>query len=104
MQATLAFYRFGGTSVADLSTTAAFAAPTAVMAGSEAHPLPAQQRYECDCGFLGERVERFLDYLDEMFALHPSPTEVNRGTLTLSSRRLLFLAVAFVVLIVVILV
>ncbi|MGA9861892.1 MAG: hypothetical protein WBQ19_07245 [Terriglobales bacterium] len=25
--------------------------------------------------FLGERVERLLDYLDEMFALHPSPTE-----------------------------
>ena len=37
--------------------------------------------------FLRERVERFLDYLDEMFALHPSPTEIHRATLTLSSRR-----------------
>jgi hypothetical protein len=24
---------------------------------------------------LRERVERLLDYLDEMFTLHPSPTE-----------------------------
>src|SRR5713226_6188527 len=37
--------------------------------------------------FLWERVERLLDYLDEMFALHPSPTELNKGTLTPSSRR-----------------
>ena len=37
--------------------------------------------------FLWERVERLLDYLDEMLALHPSPTEINRGTLTPSSRR-----------------
>src|SRR5947208_11813507 len=34
-----------------------------------------------------ERVERLLDYLDEMFTLHPSPTELNKGTLTPSSRR-----------------
>jgi hypothetical protein len=25
--------------------------------------------------FLRERVERLLDYLDEMFTLHPSPTD-----------------------------
>src|SRR5438128_2275459 len=37
--------------------------------------------------FLWERVERLLDYLDEMFTLHPSPTELNKGTLTPSSRR-----------------
>src|SRR5208282_5016402 len=37
--------------------------------------------------FLGERVERLLDYLNEMFTLHPSPTEVNKGTVTPSSRR-----------------
>src|SRR5208282_585839 len=35
--------------------------------------------------FLGERVERLLDYLDEMFALHPSPTKINKGTLTPTS-------------------
>jgi hypothetical protein len=29
--------------------------------------------------FLWERVERLLDYLDEMFTLHPSPTEINKG-------------------------
>ena len=28
---------------------------------------------------LWERVERLLDYLDEMFTLHPSPTEINMG-------------------------
>src|SRR5438034_5613443 len=38
--------------------------------------------------FLWERVERVLDYLDEMFTFHPSPTEINKGRLTLSSRRL----------------
>src|SRR6266568_9135444 len=37
--------------------------------------------------FLWERVERLLHYLDEMFSLHPSPTELNKGTLTPSSRR-----------------
>src|SRR5712692_1382350 len=37
--------------------------------------------------FLWERVERFLDYLDEMFTLHPLLTEINKGTLTPSSRR-----------------
>src|SRR5712692_3324527 len=37
--------------------------------------------------FLWERVERLLDYLDEMSTLHPSPTELNKGTLTPSSRR-----------------
>src|SRR5713101_3538918 len=37
--------------------------------------------------FLWERVERLLDYLDEVFTLHPSPTEINKGTLTPSSRR-----------------
>src|SRR5208282_612434 len=31
--------------------------------------------------------ERLLDYLDEMFALHPSPAKINKGTLTPSSRR-----------------
>src|SRR5713101_8044209 len=36
--------------------------------------------------FLWERVERLLDYLDEVFALHPSPTDTNRGMLTPSSR------------------
>src|SRR5712692_5098024 len=35
--------------------------------------------------FLWERVERLLDYLDEMCTLHPSPTEINKGTLTPSS-------------------
>src|SRR5438105_62559 len=35
----------------------------------------------------GERVEHLLDYLGEMFTLHPSPTETNKGTLTPSSRR-----------------
>src|ERR1039458_9278980 len=34
-----------------------------------------------------ERVERLLDYLGEMFMLHPSPTKINQGTLTPSSRR-----------------
>src|SRR2546421_12273152 len=38
--------------------------------------------------FLWERIERVLDYLDEMFTFHPSPTEINKGRLTLSSRRL----------------
>src|SRR6266849_8675600 len=37
--------------------------------------------------FLWERVERLLDYLDEMFTLHPSPAEINEGTLTPNSRR-----------------
>src|SRR6266849_2802083 len=37
--------------------------------------------------FLWEGIERLLDYLDEMFTLHPSPTELNNGTLTPSSRR-----------------
>ena len=32
-------------------------------------------------------VERLLNYLDEMFALHLSPTEINKRTLTRSSRR-----------------
>src|SRR5712692_5789848 len=36
--------------------------------------------------FMWERVKRLLDYLDEMFALHPSPSEINKGTLTPSSR------------------
>src|SRR5438552_11092390 len=48
--------------------------------------------------FLWERVERVLDYLDEMFTFHPSPTEINKGRLTLSvypGVDLLF-AVAFV--------
>src|SRR6266446_79693 len=36
--------------------------------------------------FLWERVERLLDYVDEMFTLHPSPTEINKGTLTPSCR------------------
>jgi hypothetical protein len=27
--------------------------------------------------FLWERVERLLDYLDEMFTLYPSPTEIS---------------------------
>src|ERR1035437_7570786 len=36
--------------------------------------------------FLWDRVESLLDYLDEMFTLHPSPTEIRR-TLTPSSRR-----------------
>src|SRR2546427_12101295 len=31
---------------------AAFAAPTAVMAGSAAYPLPEPRRYECDCEIL----------------------------------------------------
>jgi hypothetical protein len=29
--------------------------------------------------FLRERVERLLDYLDEMFTLHPSPTELGHA-------------------------
>src|SRR5438128_5955742 len=37
--------------------------------------------------FFWERVERLRDYLDEMFTLHPSPTERNKGPLTPSSRR-----------------
>ncbi len=37
--------------------------------------------------FLWERVERFLDYFDEMITLHHSPPEINKGTLTPSSRR-----------------
>src|SRR5260370_41391115 len=37
--------------------------------------------------FLWERVERLLDYLDEMFTLHPSPNATNNGTLTPNSRR-----------------
>src|SRR6266849_6207126 len=37
--------------------------------------------------FLWERVKRLLDHLDEMFALHPSPSEIIKGTLTPSSRR-----------------
>src|SRR6266581_660213 len=37
--------------------------------------------------FLWERIERLLDYVDEMFALHPSPTEINT-TLTPSIHRL----------------
>src|ERR1035441_1594737 len=37
--------------------------------------------------FWWERVERLLDYLDEMFTLHPSPTKINRGMLTPSSHR-----------------
>src|ERR1019366_2539145 len=37
--------------------------------------------------FCRERVERLLDYLGEMFTLHRSPTKINRGTLTPSSRR-----------------
>jgi hypothetical protein len=64
------------------------AVPIAVMAGSAAYPLPAPQHSECDCEILVGRVERLLDYLDEMFALHPSPSEINKGTLTPSSRRL----------------
>jgi len=35
--------------------------------------------------FLWERVERLLDYLDEMFTLHPLPMEINKDTLRLSS-------------------
>src|SRR5712692_6366428 len=38
--------------------------------------------------FPWERVKSLLDYLDEMFALHLSPSEINKGTLTPSSRRL----------------
>src|SRR5208337_2784823 len=37
--------------------------------------------------FLWERVERLLDYLGEMFALHPSPTAISKSALTPSSRR-----------------
>jgi hypothetical protein len=37
--------------------------------------------------FLWERVERLLDYLDEMFTLHPLPTETNKCTLIPSNRR-----------------
>ena len=38
--------------------------------------------------FLSHPVDAVvLDYLDEMFTLHPSPTQINKGTLTLSSRR-----------------
>src|SRR5664279_2574841 len=37
--------------------------------------------------FCWERVERLLYYLGEMFMLHPSPTKINQGTLTPSSRR-----------------
>ena len=59
-----------------------------MMAGSAAYLLAEQQRYECDCEIPWERVERVLDYLDEMFTFHPSPTEINKGRLTLSSRRL----------------
>src|ERR1035438_9955911 len=36
---------------------------------------------------LWERVERLLDYLTEMFTLHPSSIKTNKGTLTPSSRR-----------------
>src|ERR1039457_5266889 len=36
---------------------------------------------------LWERVERLLDYLAEMFTLHPSSIKTNKGTLTPSSRR-----------------
>ncbi len=38
--------------------------------------------------FLWEQVEHFLDYLDEVFALHLSPSRINRGALTPSSPRL----------------
>src|ERR1035441_1010647 len=37
--------------------------------------------------FCWERVECLLYYLGEMFTLHPSPTKINQGTLTPSSRR-----------------
>src|ERR1022692_1033063 len=37
--------------------------------------------------FCWERVECLLYYLGEMFTLHPSPTRINQGTLTPSSRR-----------------
>src|SRR5260370_40731461 len=37
--------------------------------------------------FLWERVERLLDYRDEIFTLHPSPNATNNGTLTPNSRR-----------------
>ena len=37
--------------------------------------------------FLWERVERLLDYLCEIFTLRSSPTEINKGPLTPSSRR-----------------
>src|ERR1019366_8032505 len=36
---------------------------------------------------LWERVESLLDYLAEMFTLHPSSIKTNKGTLTPSSRR-----------------
>src|SRR5450631_4283379 len=35
-----------------------------------------------------QRIQCFFSGIDEMFALHPSPTETNKGTLTPSSRRL----------------
>jgi hypothetical protein len=47
----------------------------------------ASTREPCGSVIFRERVERLLDYLDEMFTLHPSPTEINKGTLTPSSRR-----------------
>src|ERR1035441_4767884 len=30
-----------------------------------------QQHSECDCEILGERIECLLDYLDEVFTIHP---------------------------------
>src|SRR5213593_1895089 len=65
---------------------AALAAPTAMMAGSAAYLLAEQQRYECDCEIPWERVERVLDYLDEMFTFSSSTHEINKGRLTLSCR------------------
>src|ERR1019366_4295592 len=44
--------------------------------------------------FLWERVERLLDYLDEMFTLHPSPIEIRAGSLRVA-------VVVFVVIIVI---
>ena len=57
----------------------AFAAPTAVMAGSAAYPLPDSNVTNATAKFLWERVEHLLDYLDEMFTLHPSPNEMARS-------------------------
>ncbi|MGD1214632.1 MAG: hypothetical protein ABR861_06560 [Terriglobales bacterium] len=42
-----------------------------------------------------ERVERLLDYLDEMFTLHPSPTAIRR-TLTLRVAVVVFVVVIVV--------
>jgi hypothetical protein len=49
---------------------------------------------------LWERVKRLLDYLDEMFALHPSPSEIRARSLRVAVIVLvvivIFRAVAFV--------